>query len=90
MAMFYWLGILSDFTHLPLPPLCRPGTEGDWEVLITCMQQYGVRNVSVWSSVPDITLYYEGDVKAMISEPKPLSLRASRLSDTDWAAFLSH
>lgn len=60
------------------------GAESD-ELEVNCMHQCGTgKNAFVWPETPDKLFYFTSDVKAIVSEPEPLTLRKSKLTTADW------
>ena len=59
------------------------------EVEVNCMHQSAAgKNAFVWPDIADKVFYFKEDIKAVVSEPEPLTMRQSKLSQGDWEKFL--
>ena len=57
------------------------------EVEVNCMHQSAPgKNAIVWPDMAD-KVYFKEDIKAVVSEPEPLTTRQSKLSHGDWEKF---
>ncbi|XP_076594582.1 uncharacterized protein LOC143325434 isoform X2 [Chaetodon auriga] len=58
------------------------------EMEVSCMHQCATgKNAFVWPERADKVFYFRSDVKAVISEPEPLTMRQSKLVKSDWDKF---
>ena len=58
------------------------------EVEVNCMHQSAPgKNAFVWPDMADKVFYFKEDIKAVVSEPEPLTTRQSKLSHGDCEKF---
>ena len=58
------------------------------EMEVNCMHQSAVgKNAFAWPKTADKVFYFRPDIKAIVSEPEPLTMRQSKLISADWVKF---